>query len=198
MIKVKVFVLLNICLIPLNFYSQQDRATIIFKDSTSIDGLAKITKSGAVKFRKKIGDKKIKYSFDDLSAVKIVDNKGLHRYYQVEVVDESNPKILELIIQGKAYLYKIASSKPGPLTNFSVGNSNIPIPHKIETTAYFLRIEGERKAYRVSNLVSDKTFQSFILEKFSDCEEFSQKFEPKDITEKNIIKIIDFYNSCND
>lgn len=196
MTKIKLYFAVILCSLTFVSYSQQDRATIVFKDSTSVDGLAKITKSGEVKFRKKLGAKKVTYDFKDLLSVKIVDNRGLHRYYQINVKGENKPKIVELIIQGDAFLYKVTISTYMPMGNFNSNNSITSPSMKVEENEYYLRLKGEDYAYEITDLKHDKNLQTFILEKFSDCTEIHQKFKEDDIIQENILDIVNFYNSC--
>ena len=193
--KIKLYFAVILCSLTFVLYSQQDRATIIFKDSTSVDGLAKITKSGEVKFRKKLGAKKVIYDFNDLLSVKIVDNRGLHRYYQINVKDENKPEIVELVIQGKAFLYKITISEYTPIGNFGANNSITSPSIKVEKNEYFLRLKDENYAYRIT-LKHEKDLRNFVLEKFSDCSEIHQKFREEEIIQENILDIVNFYNSC--
>ena len=194
--KIKLYFAVILCSLTFVLYSQQDRATIIFKDSTSVDGLAKITKSGEVKFRKKLGAKKLTYDFKDLLSVKIVDNRGLHRYYQINVNGENKPKIVELVIQGKAFLYKVTISEYTPIGDFGVNNSITSSSIKVEKNEYFLRLKGENYAYEITDFKHEKDFRSFILEKFSDCTEIRQKFKEEGIIQENILDIVNIYNSC--
>ena len=180
--------------------SQKYKGILVFKDSTSIEGLAKLKSSGEIVFRKSKKDKKVKYSFDSLQYAKLYDPDGIHKYYQIKVKGVPTPKILQLVQEGKVTLYKLNTTGMNTM-NMGAGagggfGAPMPMTYHYSIDDYYVIKEGEKEVTHLgsTNLFS-KNFKKAASDYFSDCPVLVEKIQQKEYKKKDIEAVIRFYNN---
>ncbi len=178
--------------------AQKHKATIYFKNGTSIKGLAKID-------GKKIiykTSKKAKRKWFDHTTVKRIDIKDLgksiyHRLYYKKINNSTNLQLLELSKRGRVSIYTFPQidGNYGKSTNLTFGvlagglsigiNSN-------SNNLYFLCKNNSDSVTYFSN--KKKLFRKETTEYFKDCPTLVDEINSKKFKPKHLSKIIDFYN----
>jgi hypothetical protein len=191
------FVICLCCVITAS--AQKNRAKLFFKDSTTQVGLAKITKSGKIVFRKETKAKKETYSSQDVYEVHI-KKKGFYKRYFYKIDYESRKvRLLQLIKEGPVSLF-------GDIREFTTyspymnGNGSLNPggggPYKQTKETYYL-CDGDDVL--VVNLKKGNTHLNKFLELakiyFMDCPELITSIENKEFAKYGIRDVVEYYNS---
>ncbi len=182
----------------INFaFSQEYReATIIFIDSASVKGFGEI-KNNTIYFKVKQEDKPSKWSYDIAKGLVFSGYGYSEKYEYVKFEKYVDPKIMEVIEEGKLILYKypklfytndesISLSEPGKLTKYYS-----PAEHFTET--FYIKRKNEELALDITF-----NFKSRARIYFSDCEKIIEKINSGKFTKKNIPEMIYYYNDYCD
>jgi hypothetical protein len=187
-------------LICLSSFSQKQKATLYFKDGTKITGLAKITGSDRIKFRKNRKASKIKYTYKELTKIEIYYTDEI-KMFEFKKIREKKKReeLLEVILKGKVTLYK--DVKHYYNSGFSVGvgryggvNTTMMM-NQGSITSYYVSTEEENVVSHIrSNTFFNKNFKKVIAEYFKDCPSLVTKVENKEFRKNDIYEIVEYYN----
>jgi len=186
------FILAILVVLPLA--AQKQEATLYFKDSTVLKGLAKITHSKSILFKKNKEDKKIEYTFEDLRSIEIKENKRSKNFtiYCYKIIPKNGYTLLKQIEKGKVNLYMFFdvfhSSKSGPNGSMTMSSSSI-------NRYYIAKDDKEIVTHLGSNgLLFDKKFKKAASTYFKDCPELVTKIQKKKYKKKHIEELVKYYN----
>jgi len=163
------------------FYMKNKNATIYFRDSTTLDGLAKITSFNDIKFRKNKKSKKITYN-SKLVYKLIIHKKDIDIEYHYKIVFERpNPILLEIAVKGRLSLYR-------ELQVYTY-NSGSPVLYVTKDDSDFADIIG----YTKSGSKSKKNIKE-LLSYIEDCPNLVDLIQNGKFKHKSIEEIIKYYN----
>ena len=194
----KLFALLFICTVT--GFSQQKRAVLYLKDSTKLEGFAKINRyDDEIKFRPDKNSKGVVYKADDIEKNLIEEkNEDVEYRYKSINEDKSRPYLLVLRIEGELSLYEYYKSVPGVdnksmhQKNSAIGNTKTySIPY------YFVTKNNDEQAIFLGSgggKSGQNQFMKRIRRSVSDCPELDKKIKQKEFRRKDIIKIVSYYN----
>lgn len=191
----KNFIYLFLFLTALNSSGQSffEKGTLFFRDGTIEKGYIK-KKDNELKFKKKITDKKkTKYTYKKISKV-IINEKGKDIEYHYKIVKgkrKNTPKLLQLILLGRVSLYKIAIQD-------QLGNNASPIYYNYNGALYYLSKENSHIAEHVGSksiAITRKSIKKGLLNYFKNCSKLTKKIKNKEFAKKDIIKIVEYYNT---
>ncbi len=184
-------------LVALPMVAQKQEAILHFKDSTVLKGLAKITHTKGILFKKAKGEEKIEYTFEELKYIEIKEKKKSKEFttYSYRILPESGYTLLKQIEVGKVNLYKFFdvfhSSKSGPNGSMTSKSSSI--------SRYYIAKENEETLTNlgINGLEFGKRFKKNASSYFSDCPELVLKIKKRKFKKKHIQDVVKFYNeSC--
>ena len=181
--------LLIVFFLNLGFSQDYREASIIFNDSSSIQGFAEI-KNNAIYFKIKQEDKADKWSYDFVKGLVFVAYGYSEKYEFVEF-EHSKPKLLQVIEEGNVNLYRYAKAYYGGRnTNLSIGK--LPSEEDImwvTTEALYVKRKTEPYATDI-----EFSFNSRAKKYFGDCKKVVERINSKKFTQKNIKDMVFFYN----
>lgn len=172
-------------------FSQEREATILFNDSTSIKGLGEIKKE-KIYFRVSSTDEITKWNYDMAYGLIFSGYGFSEKYVYVKPNKYSQPKLMEVIEEGKVNLYKESSFGIQIGITGGVGNSNFgasPILSHDYSAVYYVKRKTEEYATDISF-----SFKSNSSRYFSDCKMLLQKIKKNEFRKKDIVEIVYFYN----
>jgi len=177
--------------------AQKSKATLIFKDGTTIQGLAKLSGIDKVKFKRNKKEKATKYHFSELKKAIINDGEASSTYVYAKV-DIDTYKVLEEITIGKVNLYSMEfSGYSGPVYMAGPnGGSWTGMGHSYNIKNLFVSREGEEIVTHLgSNQLFTKNFKKAASTYFKDCPELVKKIQNKKLKKRDIKDIVEFYNN---
>ncbi|MCV2484927.1 hypothetical protein OD917_08340 [Flavobacterium sp. SH_e] len=181
--------LLFVFFINLGFSQDYREASIIFNDSSSIQGFAEI-KDNAIYFKVKQEDKADKWSYDFAKGL-VFSAYGYSEKYEYVEFEHSKPKLLQVVEEGNVNLYRDAKIYfKGGNTNF--GANNLPT----NTGGSWEMSEAFYVKRKTELYVTDIKFSFNLRAKkyFGDCKKVIEKIDNKKFTKKNIKDMVFFYN----
>ncbi|RZS98804.1 hypothetical protein [Aquimarina brevivitae] len=198
--KIRPYLIIITCLICVHAYSQRNKAILVFKDGTKIEGLAKINRAGIIKFRKAKGEKRVKYSFETLQYATLYDRDGGNTYFRLKVKGQSSPEILQRMQSGKVSLYKINTSGVNTMMMGGGAGGGFGAPMVMTTpysiNDYYVKKEGEEAVTHLgSTQLFSKNFKKAASDYFADCPVLVEKIQQREFKKKDIEAIVRFYNS---
>jgi len=181
--------LLFLLLIHFGFAQEYREASIVFKDSSSIQGFAEI-KNNTIYFKVKQEDKADTWSYDFAQGL-IFAAHGFSEKYEYVPFEHSNPKLLQVIEEGNVNLYREAKGYfivSGP----RVSTNGIPLAGDGSwkmTESFYVKRKNE-------TFVTDIkfSFNSRAKRYFADCKKVIEKINNKKFTKNNIKDMVFFYN----
>jgi len=187
-------------------FAQETKATLFFHDGDSIEGLAKITKN-AVKFKVSSDGKADMWDFYSISGLELSDGAYNIHYDYVEVQKSKEPKLLELVESGDAFLYTKTKTRGRAkgLGNVVKSDGTVTINtdelSKInfkgeEVYEYYLIKKDDLEAVCVNCGIlgmSDSWLRK-TANFFSDCEVLQTKINDNEFSLEEMIDIVQFYN----
>jgi hypothetical protein len=198
--KLKNLLLVALLLLVCNSYAQQNRAELIFKDGTVLNGLAEPINDNNIKFRKERKAKRQYFNFSEVDTLKVYYDFKPKVYVLVDIEGKKFPKVLELAHAGKnvAY-YRVISQSYSPGMAFgavggaammATGTTYINITH-----SYARKTNQEKAIHLGSSSWISKNFKTAASNYFSDCPKLVEKIQNKELKKKHIQEIIMFYNT---
>lgn len=181
--------LLFILFINLGFSQNYREASIIFKDSSSIEGFAQI-KNNAIYFKVKQEDKADKWSYDFAKGL-IFSAYGFSEKYEYVEFEHSKPKLLQVVEEGNVNLYRYAKEY------YTGRNSNLPIgklpsdEDKIWAMTEALYVKRKTELYATD---IEFSFNLRAKKYFADCKKVVERINTKKFTKNNIKDMVFFYN----
>ncbi len=179
--------------------AQKHKATIYFKNGTSIKGLAKIDGEKIIYKT----SKKAKRKWFDHTTVNRIDIKDLgksiyHRLYYKKINNSTSFQLLELYKRGRVsvYIFPHIDSNTPKNTNNNIrlgvsGGLTVLLTNNSKGNFYLCKNKSES----VTNFSNKKKiFREETSEYFKDCPILVDKINSRKFKSKHLIKIIDFYN----
>lgn len=181
--------------------AQKTKAVLIFKNGTQLEGLAKLNLWEKIKFRKERGDKRKRYTFDEVDTLKLFEDEVPSIYVQVKIKDEGFHKILELVDQGKNLIY-YRDNIQGYYGSSAIPNGSmpsVPMGGSYSYTDSYVRKPGENEAtYLASTSWLSGNFKKMASKYFDDCPNLVAKIQHKEFKKRHLKEIIAYYNTkCN-
>lgn len=186
----KKIIILLVLFIGISCLAQKQRATLYFKDGSELKGYAKITSSQKIKFRKK-ADERPQF-FEHTKIDRIIFEVDHMEYKYMNILGNSgSPRLLEIIKKGDLILYLNTTKSPTMYTaggGYGGGGSI--------TFTYFVAKKGDDIATTIAYRGSITSgFKKKAIKYFSDCPILVEKIKTKYFKQKDIIKIVEFYNN---
>ncbi|KAF2326833.1 hypothetical protein [Flavobacterium ginsenosidimutans] len=181
--------LLFVLFINLGFSQDYREASIIFNDSSSIQGFAEI-KDNAIYFKVKQEDKADKWSYDFVKGL-VFSGYGYSEKYEYVEFEHSKPKLLQVVEEGNVNLYRYAKAHyRGRNTNLPIGK--LPSDEDIVWTmseAFYVKRKSELYAIDI-----EFSFNLRAKKYFGDCKKVVERINNKKFTKENIKDMVFFYN----
>lgn len=187
----KIFLIVFLVIQNFCFGQEENKATIIFSDSTTIDGIGEIKKN---KFFFKIEPKDTFTEWDYTSTKGIIfSGYGFSEKYEYIYPDKySKPIIVQVIDEGFVNLYR----KNSLVTHFEKSNNeNLPNNSLYTDISSVYYVKRKNEIYATDITFS---FKTRALKYFSDCKFLINKINNKTFTSENIIEMINYYNNYCD
>ncbi|MFT5892235.1 MAG: hypothetical protein ACI9Y7_002345 [Dokdonia sp.] len=182
------FVLLIVFCLVYSSNAQELKATIHFRDGTSLEGYGYIQKNN-IKFR--LESEEEYDTWTDLM-VKEIDffwykNQQTFRY--VDLKNRLRYTLLKVVIQGEYILY----GKSVPELRYSDNPSRFP--HVVKTgneivRKYYLNKKGQEEYIEIPKI----GYKRYVRKLFNDCEDFSERFDDGEFKSNTLAEIVDYYN----
>lgn len=187
-----------IVLCSANAKAQNTKSVLIFKDGTQLEGLAKVNFWEQIKFRKGKGEKRERYTFDEVDTLKLFEDTEPSIYVQVKIKGEGFHEILEVVDQGKNLIYYRDRNERyyAPATMPNGNMPPIPMGGSYSYTDSYVRKPGENEAtYLASTNWLSKNFKKAASKFFSDCPRLVAKIQNRELKKKHFKQIITYYNT---
>lgn len=179
-------------------YGQKTRAELIFKDGTSIKGLAEPTNVGNIRYRKSRKEKKIFYSFEEVDTLKVYHDFNPTTYVLVKVQEKEKPKVLEMARNGKnvTYFRDVQQGYSAPVSIPMAGGGMMTTGGGFYTlsSSYVRKANQGEAVYLGSSSWLSKNFRKAAMDFFSDCSKLVKKIEGREFKKRDLKEIIEFYN----
>ena len=182
----------------INFVFSQDyrEATIIFNDSTFVKGFGEI-KNNTIYFKVKQEDKPSKWSYDIAKGLVFSGYGYSEKYEYVKFEKNRDPRIMEVMEEGKLFLYKYSSLISNNGTNLDTSVSG-KMPNHMSgfenfTETFYVKRKDAKLALDITF-----SFKSRARIYFSDCKKIIEKINSGKFTKKNIPEMIYYYNDYCD
>lgn len=165
-----------------HLFGQRDEAVLIFKDGSTMEGLAQLTNREAIKFKETKKAKRQVYTFQEVDTLKIFFESRTITYTMVDVKDESDPELLEVL------------SKEGRVIHYQKTKYGGGIrPYAVHYT--YLRKKSQDEATKFgSDALFAKNFKRVAAQFFSDCENLAKQIQNGQFERNDIKEIIKIYN----
>lgn len=195
-------------------FCQDQEATIIFNDSTTVDGFGSINKN-KIYFRASLDDKPDIWISDMVKGITFLGFESTVKYEYVSLDEFSHPEpqLLEVVENGNVTLYarvrKIVTVNSNSLnSNFlnsngsnisivkSVSNDVIPYQSAKEDGSVEIFVKRANEKFPTS---LNWSFYKRAVTYFSDCEVLSKKIDKGEFSKNKILEIVQYYNDiCAD
>ena len=181
--------------------SQKSRAEMVLKNGDTLVGLVKIT-NGKVKFRSSKEVRPDLYLFEAIKQITIHENSEPKVYQNIPIKNLKAPNLLLLEVSGKVNLYTDHSfgyMATGPSGVGSPGGTSFGGGQFYSVNHYYLKRHNEETAFHIgSDQLFSTNFKKAASDYFSDCLVLKQKIEAKEFKKRDLVEIVNFYNSqCN-
>lgn len=195
----KKIIVLSFLLVTFFSFSQNQKATLFFKDGTHQSGYAKIIGSDEIKFKKDKKAKKEIYNSDTIEALYILENDKNVVYHYKKVKNKKNLKLLELLEKGILTLYRdlnqgyTAGFAAGGVGGFGGGGRHYSI------SSYYVSKDENSEVYHLGSTdLFSKNFKKAATDYFKDCPSLVSLIEARKLKKKDIVEIVQYYNkNCN-
>lgn len=191
----KKIIILLFLFFSFNLYSQDQEATLFFRDGTSLKGYASIKYNWIIKFRLTLDDKPDTWKDIMVEAVTFHGfNTDVRYEYQYEKADMHHPLLLEVIEEGNVNVYVDSFT-----TRFyipSVNESFVTIRSiDIKKNKIYIKKPTEDLVIKFNNGFYYKEAVNY----FKDCPSLVEKIKNKKFIRKKALEIFYYYNDlCDD
>ena len=187
-------------------FCQDQEATIIFNDSTTVDGFGSINKN-KIYFRASLDDKPDIWISDMVKGITFLGFESTVKYEYVLLDEFSHPEpqLLEVVENGNVTLYarvrKIVNINSNILNSNisiikSVGNDVVPYQSAKEDGSVEIFAKRANEKFPTS---LNWSFYKRAAKYFSDCEVLSKKIDKGEFSKNKILQIVQYYNDiCAD
>lgn len=210
----QLYKIIILILISLKSYSQTQEATIYFKDGDSIEGFASL-KFNKIKFKVSQDDKSDSWDEEFVKKITFLDFGTTRTFEYVKLNSLDKPKLVEIITQGEATLYKKLGSdfsltdliynpyndRPdnslspelktqlGPQAQQQLSNSNVS-----ETSTFYYIKKPKDKYPTCLNCGIVNGWRKNTSNFFADCDFIVKKLKGDKWVFEDIKEIVEFYN----
>jgi len=197
--KLIIFVFLLIA----NFvFSQDQDATIIFNDESTIEGFGSINKN-KVYFRVSLDDKADSWSYDMVKGITFLgfESTVKYEYVLLDEFSKPEPQLLEVVEEGNVTLY--ARSRESYMgTSFNSNGFNVHSTRIVTNNVVSYRSGKEnvttdlyvKRANEKYPLSLNGSFYKRATKYFSDCEVLAKKIDKGELSKTKILEIVQYYN----
>ena len=203
---IKKFITFFFILIVNYAFCQDQEATIIFNDSTTVDGFGSINKN-KIYFRASLDDKPDIWISDMVKGITFFGFESTVKYEYVLLDEFSHPEpqLLEVVENGNVTLYarvrKIVNVNSNSLNSNisiikSVSNDVVPYQSAKEDGSVEIFVKRANEKFPTS---LNWSFYKRAAKYFSDCEVLSKKIDKGEFSKNKILEIVQYYNDiCAD
>ncbi len=196
------FMLFGFLLIANFVFCQDQEATILFNDGTSIEGFGSINKN-KIYFRASLDHKPDVWIYNDMVKGIIFSGFESTVKYEYVLLDEFShpePQLLEVVEKGNVTLYarvrKIVTVNSNSLNSNSsiiksVSNDVIPYQSAKEDGSVEIFVKRANEKFPTS---LNWSFYKRAVNYFSDCEVLSKKIDKVEFSKNKILEIVQYYN----
>ena len=200
------FITFVFILIVNHAFCQDQEATIIFNDSTTVDGFGSINKN-KIYFRASLDDKPDIWISDMVKGITFLGFESTVKYEYVLLDEFSHPEpqLLEVVENGNVTLYtrvrKIVNVNSNILNSNisiikSVSNDVIPYQSAKEDGSVEIFVKRANEKFPTS---LNWSFYKRAAKYFLDCEVLSKKIDKGEFSKNKILEIVQYYNDiCAD
>ena len=187
-------------------FCQDQEATIIFNDSTTVDGFGSINKN-KIYFRASLDDKPDIWISDMVKGITFLGFESTVKYEYVLLDEFSHPEpqLLEVVENGNVALY--ARVRKIVNVNSNILNSNISIIKSVSNDVVPYQSAKEDGSVEIFLKRANEKFPTSLnwsfykraAKYFSDCEVLSKKIDKGEFSKNKILEIVQYYNDiCAD
>lgn len=195
--------LIFIFILIINFaFSQDQEATIVFNDGSSIEGFGSINKN-KIYFRASLDDKPDSWSYDMVKGITFLGFESTIKYEYV-LLDEfskPDPQLLKVVEEGNVVLYariRETFQTTGFNSNgFNVHSARIATNNIVSYRSGRENVTTELYVKRANEkypLGLNSSFYKRAVKYFSDCEVLSKKIDKGEFSKNKILEIVQYYN----
>lgn len=188
-------------------FCQDQEATILFNDGSTIEGFGSINKN-KIYFRVSLEDKADSWSYDMVKGITFFGFESTIKYEFV-LLDEFSkpePQLLEVVEEGNVNLYaRIRESYMGASFNsngFNIQSKRIVTNNVVsyrsgrENVTTELYVKRANEKYPLS---LNSSFYNRATKYFSDCDVLAKKIDKGEFSKNKILEIVQYYNDiCAD
>lgn len=204
---IKKFITFVFILIVNHAFCQDQEATILFNDGSTIEGFGSINKN-KVYFRASLDDKPDSWSYDMVKGITFLGFESTIQYEYVLLDEFSHPEpqLLEVVEEGNVILYaRIRESFMGTSFNpngfnsngFNIKSTQIVTNNVVSyrsgrenvTTDLFVKRASEKYPTSLNS-----GFYKKVAKYFSDCEVINKKIDKGEFSKNKILELVQYYN----
>ncbi|MES2810940.1 MAG: hypothetical protein V4670_00585 [Bacteroidota bacterium] len=195
------------------FGQDENKATIIFSDGTTIEGIGEI-KRNKILFKVDPKDDFSVWNYDMAKGIILYKDEDLEKHEYIKPDKYSEPFLMQLVDEGFVNLYKkahagLAIKYPDSpqmavkihlpkqlsnnLPNHDMSLGGIPYIDKNKSETYYVKKQNEEIATDITF-----SFKNRALKYFSDCEIVIKKINDKTFSKNNIAELVNYYNNYCD
>lgn len=172
-------------------FSQDQEATIFFKDGDSIQGFAMI-KNEKIKFRISLDEKPDTWDYESVSKVEFYGFNIIKTYVYMKPNKYEKHRLFELLVNGEISLY---------LEGFSIlinNSTNNKIPSEVTKEYNYVKRKTDEYPTCI-NCYPLESWKKKTLAFFKDCPNLIKKIKNNELREIHLVDIVYFYNDyCAD
>ena len=186
-------------------WAQRTHAVLEFKDGTQLTGLGKLRGACKIKFRNDENTKAVLYSFEDIKSATIYKGAVKTKYVYLYIAGKKVFRVLEEMEIGAVSLYRTVAhgnhvgmgfGGPGGMGSGGFGPGGFGPGTSFTIENYYVRKEDQDFAHHLgSTHFFSKNFRLAASNYFSDCTALVEKIHNKEFRKKDIIAIVEFYNT---
>ena len=188
--------------ISLKIYSQTEEAIIYFKDGDSIEGFASLN-FNKIKFKVAPEDKPDTWNEEFVKKITFLNFNARRTFEYVKLNSLDKPKLVEIIIEGEATLYKKFSSDFSLLDQIYNPHEERPATYNPQTNSFsqptesseFYYVKKAKDKYPTClNCGVINAWRKNASKVFADCDFIVKKLKSDKWIFEDIKEIVEFYN----
>ena len=199
----KKIIIAILVLFSVKSFSQNQKATLHFRDDSEITGLGKIV-GEQIKFRKEKGAEKTFYDHTKIKWLIIRENDVDVEYHYKIIEGKGTILLLQILEAGNVNLYKISStyhnnkmmtSGFGGFGGFG-GGMSFGVGGSFTISSYYVSKKDEDQVIHLGakGTLFTKNFKKAASEYFKDCASLVEKIQNREYKKQNIVEIVEYYN----
>ncbi|WP_343708068.1 hypothetical protein [Flavobacterium sp.] len=188
--------------ISLKIYSQTEEAIIYFKDGDSIEGFASLN-FNKIKFKVAPEDKPDTWNEEFVKKITFLNFNARRTFEYVKLNSLDKPKLVEIIIEGEATLYKKFGSDFSLLDQIYNPHEERPATYNPQTNSFsqptesseFYYVKKAKDKYPTClNCGVINAWRKNASKVFADCDFIVKKLKSDKWIFEDIKEIVEFYN----